>query len=234
MEARELTVPDGEAASRVVRALGQHRYVEGRLHLVHAFALSALDEADELAEALAWARGVMADASIDKASRDERLFRRCTEAELARVLGAFWGTGAVRERAHARLREHLWAAEITVPDHAPFEESREDETFPVLVDAGWELRPLGKLDAERHKGVIEAFGEPILFASAVFEEESQTGAAAAQAYLQELPALGPVELLRGAGEDGALVAPLTVWTSGPETYHAYVLRGVARAAKLPG
>jgi hypothetical protein len=231
MNAHELQVPDGEAAARVVRALGQHRYVGGRLHLVHAFAFRALDESPELAEAIDWARGVMADASIDKASRDERLFRRSTETELAQILAAVWGTGAVRERTHARLREHLWAAELPVPDHAPFDEAREDETFPVLVDAGWELLPLAGLDAERHKGVIQSFGEPILWDAAIFEEQSRVEPAP---YLQELPAFGPAELLAGARDDGTLAAPLPVWTSGPETYHGYVLRGVLRAAKIEG
>jgi hypothetical protein len=229
MDAHELSIPNGEAAARVVRALGQHRYVGGRLHLVHAFAFCALDASPELAAAAAWARAVMADASIDKASRDERLFRRSSEVEIAHVLGAFWGTGPVRERAHARLREHLWAAEIALPEHAPFDEAREDETFPVLVDAGWELLPLCSLDPERHRGAIQEFGEPILWDAAVFEEQSRADPAP---YLQELPALGAAELLAGAGEDGALVAPLPVWTSGPEPYHAYVLRGVLRAAKL--
>jgi len=172
---------------------------------------------------------VMADASIDKASRDERLFRSSSETEIARVLSAFWGTGPARERAHARLREHLWAAEISLPEHPPFDESREEETFPVLVDAGWELLPLAGLDAERHKGAIQSFGEPILWDAAIFDEQSRAEPAP---YLQELPALGAAELLAGARDDGTLASPLPVWTSGPEAYHAYVLRGVLRAAKI--
>ncbi len=231
MEAHELILVDGAAAARVVRALGQHRYVGGRLHMVHAFAFCALDDSDELALALSWARGVMADASIDKASRDERLLRRSTEAELAHIVTAFWGKGPVRERAHARLREHLWAAEIPLPDHSPFDEAHEDTTFPVLVDAGWELLPLTALDPERHKGAIQSFGEPILWDAAVFEESNRAEPAP---YLQELPAFGPAELLGGAQEDGALTAPLPIWTSGPEAYHGYVLRGVLRAAKIEG
>ncbi len=229
MEARELPVPDGDAAARVVRALGQHRYVAGRLHLVHVFALDAAGDAPELEGAMEWAKGVLADASIDKSSRDERLARRSTETEVASVLAAFWGTGDRRARAHARLREHLAAAEIPLPDHAPFDEAREDDTFPVLVDAGWELLPLASLDPERHKGAMQSFGEPIAFEAARFEEESRVDP---EAYLQELSAMGAAELLFGSTEDGSLVAPLAVWTSGPEGYHEYVLRGIQRAAKL--
>jgi hypothetical protein len=230
MEGRELPVFDGEGAARVVRALGKHRYVAGRLHLVHAFAYAALVEvAEEVAPAVAWAQAVLCDATIDKGSRDERLFRASSEPEVAAVLAAFWGTGAARDEAHARLRAHLAAADIPLQDHAPFDEAREEDAFPVLVDAGWELVPLASLDPERHKGAILAFGEPILFAAAIFEEESAT---ARGAYLQELSALGPAELLRGSGDDGALASPFTVWTSGPDAYHDYLLRGVLRAAKI--
>ena len=68
-----------DEAVRVVRALGSHRYVAGRLHLVHALALAAIteDEAGVLAEARAWADRTLADATLDAASRDERLWRRC-------------------------------------------------------------------------------------------------------------------------------------------------------------
>jgi hypothetical protein len=233
MEAYELPVGTFDEAARVVRALGQHRYVASRLHLVHAFVFCAVDppspEATGLVEAVEWARGVLADPAIDKASKDERLWRRSTEAEIGHALGAFWGPGEPRARAHARLREHLGAVEIEVPDHLPFDEAREDDVFPVLIDAGWELVPLGQLDPERHRGAIEAFGEPILFEAAKFEEESR---AEPLPYLQELPALGPVELLSGADAEGTLATPLTLWTNGPETYHDYLLRGVLRAAKI--
>ena len=229
MDARELTILTGGEAARVVRALGKHRYVGGRLHLVHAFVFPSLDPLPELAEAAEWARRVLADPDIDKSSKDERLWRASTEPEIALALLGFWGAGDPRERAHARLREHLWAAEIEVPERAPFDEAAEDETFPVLVDAGWELLPLAALEPERHKGAMQAFGEPIDFDAAKFEEESRLEP---RAYLQELPALGPVELLQGTRPDGGLAAPLTIWTEGPDAYHDYVLRGVLRAAKI--
>jgi len=229
MDARELPLTHGAEAVRLVRALGQHRYVASRLHLVHAFVFAALDLSPEIAEGVRWAADVLSNSSIDKASKDERLWRRSAEVEIAFALDEFWGQKETRERVHSRLRDHLDAAEIEVPERAPFDETHEDDTFPVLIDAGWELLPLAMLDPERHKGAILSFGEPILFESAKFEESSM---AEASAYLQELPALGPVELLSGAEPDGTLGEPLVLWTAGPDAYHEYVLRGALRAAKI--
>lgn len=220
MKAVSLGATRAEEVIRVVRALGAHRYVAGRLHLVHALAAEAI--AGEVAR---WARAVIEDASVDKASRDERLWRRCSEAEVAAVLEAFWLGGA-----GDRLMERLASYQIAMGGHEPFDESAEDEMHPVLIDAGWELLPLGKLDAQKHAGAIGAFGEAIAFESAKFEEET---AIPAVMHLYELPAMGAVELLRGVDGGGALIAaPLVVWAQGNETYVDYVMRGVRRAAKL--
>ena len=89
--------------------------------------------------------------------------------------------------------------------------------------------PLTALDPERHRGVIQAFGEPIDFEAARFEDES---AIPPPSYLQELPAMGAAELLRGVDVDGALAEPLVLWTLGRDPYHDYVVRGVMRAAKI--
>ena len=40
----ELPAEDIDAVTRVVRALGSHRYVAGRLHMVHAFAFASAYE----------------------------------------------------------------------------------------------------------------------------------------------------------------------------------------------
>jgi hypothetical protein len=196
---------------------------------VHAFAFEALRHEDDqaLGDAFAWTRDVLGDSAIDMSSRDERLWRRASDGEVAAVLEGFWRGNAtfVRER----LRELLHEAGVPEAQHTPFDESFEDEMFPVLVDAGWELLPLAQLDRERHRGAMEAFGEDILFESARFEEGSSL---VPPAYLQELPAIGPVELLRAVDGDGVLVEPLVLWTEGPDTYHDYILRGVARSAAL--
>ena len=217
---------------RVVRALGSHRYVVGRLHLVHVFALAALPEGlPELRAACAWASETLARQDVDPASRDEELWRRCTDAELAAVLDAFWTPGEAARASRRALEDLLGRHELSVPTHPPFDESAEDEMHPLLVDAGWELLPLTELDPQRHRGAMDAFGDALAFESARFEEET---AIPVTTHLYELPAFGPVELLRGADDEGTLFgAPLVVWADGDETYLDYVIRGVRRAARLP-
>ena len=224
MQARELPVFTVDEALRVVRALGKHRYVAGRAHFVHALA-AATDDRDE-SELGRWARSVLGDESIDKTSRDERLVRRATEEEVCAVLAAFWGdaSSASREVLRARLERF----EIDPGGREAFGEQGEDDVFPVLVDAGWELLALAELDTERHRGAIEAFGEPILFEAARFEEQEHLPKTV---HLQELDVLGVAELLHGAS-GGDLAQPLTLWLCGNETYQDYVVRGVLRAAKL--
>jgi hypothetical protein len=221
---RELPVERVDEALRVVRALGKHRYVAGRMHFVHALAACDLGEESELG---AWARGVLADETIDKASRDERLLRRATEDEVCAVLGWFWDE-ATRGPACDALLERFEALGVEAQMADPFDEESEDEVFPVLVDAGFELLPLAELDAERHRGAIEAFGEHIHFEVACFEEREHLPPVV---HLQELPVLGPSELARGARE-GTLAEPLSLWLAGNETYQDYVVRGVLRAAKI--
>lgn len=221
MQAISLPVVTADDAARLVRALGKHRYVAGRALWVHALAAD-LDDGSELS---AWAKKVLADESIDPASRDERLSTKASEDDVARLLLAYWGEDpAARERLAARLDE----LGIEPPTHEPFDESAEDEVFPLLIDAGWELLPLASLDAERHKGAIAAFGDPLWFESARFEEEN---AMPKPVYLQELPAFGPNELLL-ASERGELRHELVLWVGGDETYQDYVVRGAMKVAKL--
>ena len=218
-------------AIRVVKALGSHRYVAGRLHLCHVFALAALpDGLPELGAACEWARETLARQGVDPASRDEGLWRRCTDAELAAVLDAFWTPGVAALGSRLALEDLLGHHDLPVPTHPPFDESAEDEMHPLLIDAGWELLPLSELDPQRHRGAMDAFGDALTFESARFEEET---AIPATPHLYELPALGAVELLRGVDSEGTLAAPLVVWADGDETYLDYVVRGVRRAAKLP-
>jgi hypothetical protein len=219
----ELPVLSAADAVRVVRALGGHRYVASRLHLVHALVL-----AGEEGEGGEWARGVLADPSLDPASRDERLWRRSSEAEVCAVLERFWDPGERGEAARAALEAALARLDLPLPEAEPFDEAAEDDMHPVLVDCGWELVPLRELDPVRHKGLIDWYDEPILLEAARFDEEN---AVPSRAHLEELPALGPKELLFGA-RAGVLAAPLVVWCEGDATYHEYVLRGVLRAAKI--
>jgi hypothetical protein len=231
MQAMTLGASRVEDALRVVRVLGAHRYVAGRLHLVHALALAGLDDvAPVLANARAWALEALEDPAIDGASRDEALWRRCTDGEVAAVLETYWSPGARSLDARRSLEALLARHDLAPGAGEPFDEASEDSMHPLLTDAGWELVPLSELDAERHRGARMAFGDALSFESACFEEQT---AIPTTKHLYELPAIGPVELLRGAGEDGALAAPFVLWTEGNETYLDYVVRGVRRAAGLP-
>jgi hypothetical protein len=230
--AKPLPVSTAAEAIRVVRALGAHRYVAGRLVVVHAFAFDAIDLPDappSVGDALAWSRRALGPSDIDRASKDPRLFRNASQDEVTAVLETFWTPGARADQAHERLMNRLEAEGLEVGSHTPFDEEAEDDIHPCLIDAGWELHPLSALDPERHKGAILAFDETILFEGARFEEEN---AIPPLRYLQELPAFGPVELLRGVDPDGVLKEPLVLWTEGSEVYQDYVLRGALRAAKV--
>lgn len=232
MLAHDIGFRTGEELVRFVRALGRHRYVASRLHLVHAFAVEAawVGSADpELEGARAWSDAILSDDGVDRGSKDERLFCRATDAELVAVLGAFLSPRDGAAAAHDRLAVRLSEIGAQPDARDPFDETCEDDVFPVLVDAGWELLPLGMLDPERHRGAIEAFGDPLAFEVARFEED---GASPAEPTLHELPVFGAVELLRGLDDDGRTRAPFVLWASGHEAYLDYVLRGVMRAAKL--
>lgn len=229
MFAQEIGIRNGDELSRFVRALGQHRYVAGRLHLVHAFVFEAIADAPELDAARSWAATVLGDPAIDAGSRDPQLFRQATDPELAAALAAFWMPGPRREAACAALRRRLGTVSLPPEDREPFDEAREEDMFPVLVDAGWELVPLAKLEPERHKGAIGAFEDGLAFDVARFEEEN---AIPPIVTLHELPLLGSVELLDPFDDFGDTRAPFVLWASGHETYLDYVLRGVFRAAKL--
>lgn len=232
MTGLELPAETGEEALRVVRALGGHRYVAGHALFVHAAAISAAatdpGSRPALDAAAEWARAVLADPSIDRSSRDERLVRRASREELVAVVGAFW-VSAAREGVAEELERILHDVDRGAADRTPFDEGREDEIFPVLVDAGWELSPLTSLDPARHRGAIEAYGEEIAWLSAKFEEEN---AVPKPVYLVELPLFGDLELTRAVDAGGSLTEPLVVWLDGEPTYVDYVVRGVLRAAKL--
>jgi hypothetical protein len=230
----DLGVQSVDEALRLVRALGAHRYVAGRMHLVHAFALAAVedDAGGTLADARAWALATLerGKVDLDLASRDERLWRRSNDAEVAALLDAFWTPGARSHATQRALRALLDRHDLPVGTGEAFDESFEDAIHPLILDAGWELLALRELDAERHKGAIASFGDDLAFASALFEEETTYPPLPAPLY--ELPAVGATELLAGVNDDGSLKQPFILWVQGNETYLDYVFRGICRAAKL--
>jgi hypothetical protein len=235
MKAFELGALRVADALRIITALGAHRYVAGRMHLVHALTFAAATGDQAIAEGKAWAKRLLDAAGsegLDVGSLDERLWRRSTEAEVAALVDAFWTPGPRAELSREALRQLLESHQFTIPEgQAPFDEKLEGTLEPLLIDAGWELLTLNQLDPERHKGAIAAFGDALDFESACFEEE--TAIPPSPPSLMELPALGPTELLRGVTEGGALAQPLVVWGEGHETYLDYIIRGVRRAARLP-
>jgi hypothetical protein len=225
MKALSLGAVRVEEALRVVSSLGAHRYLAGRAHLVHVFGFAAAQGADgRLDDGRKWAIELLGGGGPDPRSTDEAVWRRSTEAEVVALLDAFWTPGERATASRRALRAVLEAHDLALAPHAPFEESVEPTIHPLLVDAGWELLPLSELDPDRHKGAIAAFGDLLAFASACMLD--------GEPVLLELPALGPNELLHGAGDDGTLCEPLVVWAQGNETYVDYVVRGVRRAAKL--
>ena len=175
---------------------------------------ASAEAASELSDAAAWARSVLADPGVDAASRDERLHRRASDAELCAVLRAFWTPGPHRDRARALLLARLEAIGVDEPsaeDATPFDEAREEDIFPLLVDAGWELLPLHRLEPARHQGAIDAFGDALSFEVAKFEEENAVPRAPT---LHELPAMGCTELVHLLDAEGRPRAPFVVWASG--------------------
>ena len=221
----ELPARTVDEALRVIRALGSHRYIAGKQLLVHAIVLSQLSDDSE---ACAWANAALTDRDIDPASRDERLTRACSPSELERVLHLYWSDGADSERARNELRETLARLELPLSDAEPFDERREDDLHPLLIDAGWELLQLAELDHDKHKGAIGAFGESLGFEVARFEEQESMPR---HTHLYELGAIGARELL-DATLAGELQQPLVLYIQGNETYVDYLVRGVLRAAKL--
>jgi len=227
LSAVELPAMSPAAAVRVVRALGGNRYVEGRLHEVHAFVFAAAGAHHALVEAQTWAARVLSDPTIDRDSKDPALFRAATDKELGAALGAFWGDPGEAE-ARARLTELLRSVGAEPSGGPLFDEGAEEDVYPVLIDAGWQLLPLARLESERHRGVLESYTE-LELASARFEEES---AVPPRAQLLELPVFGGRELVLPEDEWGELRSPLVVWSSLDATYEDYLVRGVLRAAKV--
>lgn len=230
MIAHELGTPTRAELIRLVRALGRHRYVAGCLHQIHAFVFEAIGPLPGLEDAHAWALRTLANPELDPGSRDERLQRRASDDELVCALEAIWTDPVARDRLRGRLGRI-----DAVTSAFLFDELAEDSTFPVLVDAGWELLPLAALDPEKHAGVIRALdaqeGEAD-FEVARFEEEN---AIPREATLYELPLLGALELLEAFESeqaDAEARAVLPIWASGHPVYLDYVLRGVAKVAKL--
>ncbi len=205
---------------RLLRALGKHRYVREADHRLHFTVDEALSEVAPFAEAhAAFRRRLVADASLDVASRDPRLWRSAGLDEVLAVLRAFWDPTPEARRLAERLERAVAATGLPALEHAPFGCSPESPPHPELVLLDWELLPVGDLDPERHAGALAAM------------EDSGDEAHPTAPIYQEGPILALPELVSGAS-NGVLGEDFLIWSDGPYAYADYVFRGAAKAAKL--
>lgn len=206
--------------SRLIRALGKHRYVREVDHRLHWSVDAALASLPPFAEHAARLRErCEREPSLDLASRDPSLWRPVSTDEAIDALTAFWTPGEAAARAQRELCLALERAGLEPAPHAPFEASAEEPPYPELVQLDWVLLPIDELDAERHKGALlamELAAEPVSASTPLY---------------QEGPTLALPELCEGAPH-GVLPVDFFVWSDEPYSYADYVFRGVAKAAKL--
>ena len=175
------------------------------------------------------AGGRSAASGLELASRDERLWRRVHGApSSSAVLDAYWTPGARARGA----RETLRALPRTPrprrrPICAPFDEAAEDEIHPLLVDAGWELlasarsTPSATRERSARSGTRSRSKRPA---------SKRRPRSRRRPTSCELPAIGPVELLRGADDDGALARRSS---SGPRATRRTSTTSFAGVARAP-
>jgi hypothetical protein len=205
---------------RLLRALGKHRYVEEVDHRIHWMVDAALRDLPVFApHAAAFEERRRRAPALDPSSRDPSLWRPAPLDEVMAALAAFW-TDDRAEVRRARLRELIAQAGLPLPDHPPFEAPPESPPHPELIQLDWVLLPVDELDADRHRGALEAMEE--------WGEEVPSPSAP---IYQEGPTIALPELCGGIA-DGRLVAEWIVWSEPPFSYADYVLRGASKAAKL--
>jgi len=221
MVAWSFPVKTTEELGRVLRALGKHRYVEEVDHRIHWMVDAALADLPLFAaHARAFEARRAREISLDVASREPSLWRAAPLDEIMAALHAFWSDGPAAEQRRERLRELLISAGLPLSDHPPFQASPESPPHPEFIQLDWVLFAIDELDAERHRGALDAMaehGEEVTHPSAPIYQEGPTIA---------LP-----ELCAGM-RDGELQEEWIVWSEPPYSYADYVFRGACRAAKL--
>lgn len=205
----------------LLRALGRHRYVREIDHRIHWTIDAALAQNPRfLPHAMGHRERLAKDPGLDVLSRDPSLWRPASIDEVVEALLAFWHPGFEGMVARAQLHAVLEAAGFEFPEHEPFDADPEDPPHPELIELNWVLYPVDELDAELHRGALEAMAEA--------GEEVDVSAPV----YQEGPCLSAVELLHGC-ESGELLGDFYVWSEEPVSYADYVFRGASKAAKLP-
>jgi len=205
---------------RLLRALGKHRYVREVDHRVHWTvdrALADLPTFDRHAEVFTLRR--KNERGLEIASRDPSLWRKASIDEVVEILRAFWTPGEAAEKRKKALREALAETGLPAQTHEPFDASADEPPHPELVLLDWVLFPVDELDADRHRGALEAM-----------EEAGEEVNPSAPVY-QEGPILALPELCQGA-KNGEIEEDFLVWSDGPYSYSDYVFRGASKVAKL--
>ena len=209
-----------EEVASLLRAMSRHRYLREAEFSVHWTVDEALADDPRFAEHAARFRERRSqEADLDVTSRDPTLFRKVSLDDIIATLGLFWNPEPPAARASERLRRTLESSEMALATHEPFQADPEDPPHPELILLDWELFPIDELDSERHAGALRALelmGEEVNVSAPVY---------------QEAVTLAYPELSSGSPR-GVLPTDFLIWSDGDYSYVDYVLRGVAKAAKL--
>ena len=209
-----------DEVERLLRALGKHRYVREVDHRIHWTIDQTLADLPQFAShARVFDLRRRNEKNLEPASRDPSLWRSASLDEIIAVFRAFWTSGPDAEQRKERLRQSIESLGLPPIEHAPFEASSDEPPHPELVLLDWELYPVDELDADRHRGALEAM------------EEAQEEVDASAPVYQEGPLVTVPELCLGA-PNGVLDVDFLVWSDGPYSYSDYVFRGAAKVAKL--
>ena len=206
---------------RLLRSLGKHRYVDEVEHQLHWMVDAALRDLPLFAaHASAFDARRAKSPDLDVASRDPSLWRSAPLDEILAALAAFWSGDPAADARRERLRALVAGAGLPLADHEPFSAPPDSPPHPELVLLDWALLPIDQLDADRHRGALDAMEE--------WGEEIPSPSAP---IYQEGPTIALPELCAGM-QDGKLVAEWLVWSEPPVSYADYVFRGASKAARL--
>jgi hypothetical protein len=209
-----------DEVTRLLRALGKHRYVREVDHRLHWTVDAALAELPAFApHAAAFEARRRAEPQLEIASRDPSLWRAASIDEVVQALSVFWAADEQAARCAARLEKAIASTGLPPCEHPPFGADVESPPHPELVLLDWVLLPVEELDTERHAGAL-----------ACMEDSGEEVSPSAPLH-QEGPILAAPELCRGA-RDGVVMEDFVIWSEEPYRYADYVLRGAAKAARL--
>src|SRR5262245_37641762 len=143
MLAWAFSVRSVDEVSRLVRALGRHRYVREVDHRIHWTVDHALADVPAFAaRAAAFAARRRTEHELEIASRDPSLWRAVTADEVVTVLDAFWSPSQGQQLYRRRLVEALAETGLAPATHAPFHAPPDEPPHPELIQLDWVLLPV--------------------------------------------------------------------------------------------